>query len=288
MELNDFVMFGHGLASWYLKILMVIIFINIFVSLLRSPHLRYYGCYFCYVLTTSVVAFAYIPILILRFHDPGNVLLATPPIVMLTKLLGIEWELRGAKNFIHDEAAVVTVNHQSMFDIMGLLAIGPAMQRAWAVARKEIFYYWPFGLSIWLSGIIFIDRNNGRESNKKLMSAIDKVKDQKIKLVMFPEGTRNKKGGGLLPFKKGAFRMAIQGQIPITPIVLSPYYFINSEKRMFHRGKIIMSTLPPISTKGKTMADLDMLMEKTRAIMEEEFFKLKIEIEETYGLIKKS
>lgn len=54
---------------------------------------------------------------------------------------------------------------------------------------------------------------------------------------MFPEGTRNKNPEKLLPFKKGAFRVAIVCQIPVIPVVYSPYYFINSKKAYFGRGK---------------------------------------------------
>lgn len=47
-----------------------------------------------------------------------------------------------------------------------------------------------------------------------------------------------------------------------------------------------MSTLPPISTKGKTIADLDILLEKTQAIMEEEFQNLRREIHKGYLPLK--
>lgn len=59
------------------------------------------------------------------------------------------------------------------------------------------------------------------------------------KLFFFPEGTRNvkvNKSRQLLPFKKGAFKLAISYQVPILPIVFSPYYFIDSEKRYFGQG----------------------------------------------------
>lgn len=56
-------------------------------------------------------------------------------------------------------------------------------------------------------------------------------------MIMFPEGTRNRKGKTLLPFKKGAFRVAIEMQCPVIPVVFSPYYFINSEKKYFGKGK---------------------------------------------------
>lgn len=56
---------------------------------------------------------------------------------------------------------------------------------------------------------------------------------------MFAEGTRNLKANKtrkLLPFKKGAFRMAISCQVPVIPVVYSPYYFIDHEKHYFGPG----------------------------------------------------
>jgi hypothetical protein len=59
---------------------------------------------------------------------------------------------------------------------------------------------------------------------------------QQTKLWMFPEGTRNSSRTSLLPFKKGAFRVAITCQVPILPVVYSPYYFIDDKKKCFGRG----------------------------------------------------
>ena len=53
---------------------------------------------------------------------------------------------------------------------------------------------------------------------------------------MFPEGTRNASRTSLLPFKKGAFRVAITCQVPILPVVYSPYHFIDDKKKDFGRG----------------------------------------------------
>jgi len=59
---------------------------------------------------------------------------------------------------------------------------------------------------------------------------------QQTKLWMFPEGTRNPSRTTLLPFKKGAFRVAITCQVPILPVVYSPYHFIDDKKKCFGQG----------------------------------------------------
>ena len=56
------------------------------------------------------------------------------------------------------------------------------------------------------------------------------------KLWFFPEGTRNG-NRSLLPFKKGAFHVAIICQAPIMPVVYSPYYFVNPHNKFFGSGK---------------------------------------------------
>lgn len=60
---------------------------------------------------------------------------------------------------------------------------------------------------------------------------------------MFPEGTRHI-GDELLPFKKGAFHVAIASQTPIQPIVVSRYYFLDSKTYKFDAGKPKVDHLP--------------------------------------------
>lgn len=57
------------------------------------------------------------------------------------------------------------------------------------------------------------------------------------KLWIFPEGTRFNKGS-IQPFKKGAFYLAIDSQIPIMPVVFSQYYFLDNESKTFEPGTI--------------------------------------------------
>jgi lysophosphatidate acyltransferase len=53
---------------------------------------------------------------------------------------------------------------------------------------------------------------------------------------VFPEGTRNNTGN-ILPFKKGAFHVAIAAQVPILPVIFSSYYFLDNKKKEFESGQ---------------------------------------------------
>ena len=71
----------------------------------------------------------------------------------------------------------------------------------------------------------------------------------------------------MLPFKKGAFYLAIKSQLPISPIVYSSYHFLDHKQERFDPGEVIMTVLPPVSTKGMTLEQIPELMEKVRNMM---------------------
>lgn len=136
------------------------------------------------------------------------------------------------------------------------------MKKCTVVAKRELFYAWPFGLAAWLAGLIFIDRVKGEKARDILNQVNSKIKKQNIKLWVFPEGTR-RNTGEIHNFKKGAFHMAIDEQIPILPVVFSSYCtFLNDKKKILNAGNIIITTLPPVSTEGLTKDDLPELLEK--------------------------
>ncbi len=88
-----------------------------------------------------------------------------------------------------------------------------------------------------------------------------------VSIWIAPEGTRNH-GTGLLPFKKGAFHMAIAAQVPIVPIVCAPLGpLIDWKRRIFGPGALPMRILSPIPTTGLTEADLADLSDRVRSAM---------------------
>ena len=86
---------------------------------------------------------------------------------------------------------------------------------------------------------------------------------------IFPEGTRSYATSPmLLPFKKGAFHLAVQAQVPILPVVVANYSNVLAPKRsIFRSGRISIRIQKPIETKGKTKEDVDDLLESVRSSM---------------------
>ncbi|CAN7993932.1 unnamed protein product, partial [Ixodes hexagonus] len=122
------------------------------------------------------------------------------------------------------------------------------------VMKKELIYSGPVGILCWLAGSVFIDRKNTVKGRAALNKKLDTVRDGKLSLFVFPEGTRST-GPKMLPFKKGAFHMAVQCQVPVVPIVFSSYSdFFDSDGDLtdieLFAGRVTMTVLPEVSTEG--------------------------------------
>lgn len=86
---------------------------------------------------------------------------------------------------------------------------------------------------------------------------------------MFPEGTRSYSSTPvLLPFKKGAFHLAVDAQVPIVPVVAANYADILSvRERRFRSGTVRVKILPPVKTEGLKPEDVEALVERVRVDM---------------------
>ena len=107
---------------------------------------------------------------------------------------------------------------------------------------------------------------------------------------IFPEGTRNRVDPEqLLPFKKGAFHVAVQSGCPIVPVVMSNQrYCFQREGDNLHwtGGTILLRALPAIKTAGKTAEDVDALIAQTRSAMQVAIEELNVEARKLNGISK--
>ncbi|KAF8975366.1 1-acylglycerol-3-phosphate O-acyltransferase [Entomortierella lignicola] len=179
---------------------------------------------------------------------------------------GVTYKIVGKEN-LDNYPAIVVCNHQSSMDMMVLGKVFP--KHCVVMAKKELLYFPFLGIFMKLSNAIFIDRKNHKKAIESSSQAVADMKKHNSGIWIFPEGTRSRLDtADLLPFKKGAFHLAIQSGHPILPIVSQGYSHIyDSSKRYFPGGKLEIRVLDPIPTTGLTVDDVNDLMEKTRELM---------------------
>ncbi|KAH8673889.1 hypothetical protein BX600DRAFT_433496 [Xylariales sp. PMI_506] len=170
--------------------------------------------------------------------------------------------------------AVFIGNHQTELDV---LMLGCMFPKYCSVTAKKSLKSWPFlGWFMTLSGTVFIDRKNSTDARQAMSGAATEIRERRQSVYMFPEGTRSyAKEPMLLPFKKGAFHLAVQAGVPIVPVVVANYsHVLYLKSLIFNAGKIPCKVLDPIPTTGLTAADVDELTRSTRDLMLEELLAL--------------
>ncbi|XP_027725276.1 1-acyl-sn-glycerol-3-phosphate acyltransferase beta [Vombatus ursinus] len=185
---------------------------------------------------------------------------------------GIQFETYGEEKLHDDKPCVIISNHQSILDMMGLMEVLP--RNCIQIAKRELFYMGPVGLIMYLGGVIFINRKRTSAAMSAMEEVGNTLVQENLKVWIYPEGTRNE-SYDLLPFKKGAFYLAVQAQVPVIPVVYSSFSsFYHPEKKIFTSGKIKVEVLDPIKTEGLTVTDIPKLLETCHSVMRETFFRL--------------
>jgi 1-acyl-sn-glycerol-3-phosphate acyltransferase len=147
--------------------------------------------------------------------------------------------------------------------------------RTLVVGKKELLYIPIFNLFFLAAGNIALNRQARSRALADLADAASQIRKRGISVWIFPEGTRNRTDQPFLPFKKGAFYMAIQAQVPIVPVVAEPLKNFWDPKRRLLRGtEIRVRVLPPVDTTGYDETRVAELSDKVRSQMLEAFLSL--------------
>lgn len=179
-------------------------------------------------------------------------------------LVFIRFSVRNRHLIKNAKPCVYVGNHTSFLDVptvkqalgFDFLPLGKAEQ------AKMPFIGW-----IYKPNVILIDRSSDASRSASMKRMRDFI-SMKYSILIFPEGTMNRTPYLLKSFYDGAFRLAIDAQVPIVPFVTT-----NVRKLMMrgslkmHPGKCETIFGEPISTKGLTMADVPALKRKTFDIM---------------------
>lgn len=131
---------------------------------------------------------------------------------------GAQVTIKGYENLIKDKPVLYVGNHRGFFDIIISYSMMPALTGYIAkieIKKIPILYHWMYFVNC-----LFLDRNNIKAGLKTILEGIEKIKSG-ISIFIFPEGTRSKKDGEMLPFKEGSLKIASKTGCPIIPVAFN-------------------------------------------------------------------
>ena len=135
----------------------------------------------------------------------------------ICNFLRVRVHIRGKEKLPKDSNFLLVGNHISGLD--PILIIGTFKSRVFGAISKPENIKMPFiGKIIYRTFILPIDRENPRNAVGTIVQAGDLIKNTGINMILYPEGTRNKTGVGLLPFKNGGFKIAQKAGVPIVVV----------------------------------------------------------------------
>lgn len=176
-------------------------------------------------------------------------------------------EVSGVGHLPQDRSAILVANHESWFDVFALVAHIPVEYRF--VGKVELTRIPLFGPA-WISaGHIAIDRGDRQRAIESLEAAGEVLHRERVVVVMFPEGTRTP-DGELLPFKKGAFVLAAQTQVPLVPVGIDGSRAVMPKGSFLIRpGTVRVRIGSPIPTEAAGADARDRLLAQARDAVQE-------------------
>ena len=155
---------------------------------------------------------------------------------------------------------VVVANHESYADVF-LISCFP-WEMKW-LSKDTMFKIPCMGWMMQMAGDVKLVRGNRDSAADAIVQCRDRLA-KNVSVMIFPEGTRSRTWE-MLPFKDGAFRLAIESGAPILPIaVAGTRYAMAKGTFRFLPARAIAQVLEPISTTGLTLADIADLKQRTR------------------------
>jgi 1-acyl-sn-glycerol-3-phosphate acyltransferase len=159
-------------------------------------------------------------------------------------------------------SAVIVANHESLADILVLLASLPIQVRF--LAKRRIFSVPVLGWSIRAAGFIPVDRGDHRRGAATFEAAMARLQGGRS-VIVFPEETRTRTGE-LLPFKKGAALLALRSGLPILPVGIA------GTRRVLPRDTLLPTAGPaavvigePIPVAARPVTERAKLTEEARS-----------------------
>ena len=180
---------------------------------------------------------------------------------------GLKYQVIGKENIPTDEPIVIMANHQSTWETLAFAGIFPPL--TWVLKRELLFIPF-FGWGLGLIRAIAIDRKSGKSAMRQVKTQGKERLDSGTSLVIFPEGTRVKKGK-TIPYKKGGAVLAAHAQKNVLPVVHNSGEFWPRHSYIKIPGTITVKIGKVINTQG---LDVDEILEQVKTWIDTEKKKL--------------
>jgi 1-acyl-sn-glycerol-3-phosphate acyltransferase len=179
---------------------------------------------------------------------------------------GVRQHVKGREHFDPNGAYVICVNHRAIADLFILPASLKGVNYR-PLSKVELGSIPVIGY-LFRKALVLIDRKDPVSRKKGVETLKELMRTEGVSPLIFPEGTRNRTDMPLKEFYDGAFRIAIECQVPILPTVLLNIDAINPPGSNWLRpGRLYAHFLPPVPTAGLTLEDLDSLRKQVFDLM---------------------
>ncbi|HUI32689.1 MAG: lysophospholipid acyltransferase family protein [Dysgonamonadaceae bacterium] len=170
----------------------------------------------------------------------------------------------GHENLQKNTSYIFIANHQGAFDIFLVYGF---LNKNMKWVQKATLRKIPFvGKASEIAGHVFVD-NTSIASRKNTIIQAKKEIVGGISMMMFPEGARSK-DGKLQPFRRGAYRIAMDMGLPVVPITINgPFDVLKVDSLRLNPGKLELIIHKPIRTDNLEQKDLRGLMDETKEII---------------------
>ena len=176
----------------------------------------------------------------------------------------------GMENIDPNRSYIVVANHLSLYDILAVYGWLPMDFRY--VMKMELRRVPIMGYSAEKIGHICIDRSNTERAITTINAARDKISDG-TSIFFFPEGKRSSTNA-MLPFKKGAFRLALDMQLPVVPItIIGTNDIVPTDTISLFPGKVKIIVHKPLDITAYTHDSMHQLMDDARKIIKSGYGK---------------
>lgn len=175
------------------------------------------------------------------------------------------WDFRTSGTLPDDmrRPYVVVSNHESFVDILLISHLPTEMK--W-MSKIEIMRIPLVGWMMRLARDIPLERGDAKSIVAAMNAARERL-DTNVSVMIFPEGTRSA-SGELGEFMSGAFRLAINAQVPILPLAVhGTGDALRKHDWRLGSARAEVRVLEPISTVGMTKADMPALRDRVRAVI---------------------